>query len=67
MASISVSGSGWSSLNSELLENFFKPLIGNKDITIRYINPLRGRGVFAKRDFLKGTLTNRKAFMNSFS
>jgi hypothetical protein len=37
-----------------LLENFFKPLIGSKDIVIKYINNVRGRGVFAKRDFIKG-------------
>jgi tetratricopeptide (TPR) repeat protein len=41
---------------STYVQNYFKPLIGNKDITISYINQLRGRGVFAKRDYMKSEM-----------
>lgn len=41
---------------STYVQNFFKPLIGTKDVEIKYINHLKGRGVFAKRDFMKGEM-----------
>lgn len=41
---------------SAYVQNYFKPLIGSKEIEIKYINQLRGRGVFAKRDYMKSEM-----------
>jgi len=39
--------------NKLYIERYFKPLTRNMDIEVRYINRVRGRGVFALRDFFE--------------
>jgi len=42
--------------NVTYINQFFTPLTRNKDVAVKYINRNKGRGVFAKRKFLKSEI-----------